>query len=82
MLAASGRDFSTDDLEYASDEENHPQRIVLPGGPQYGRRPPDARGRRLPTPFLSYAHAITIARGRTRSFGTRTRPTSTSCGQC
>jgi hypothetical protein len=27
------------ELEYADDPENHPRRIALPGGPQYGKRP-------------------------------------------
>ena len=37
-LAASGRPWKVCDLECADDPENHPRRIRLPGGPQYGKR--------------------------------------------
>ena len=37
--AANATGGNAADLELAGDPENHPQRIDLPGGPQYGKRP-------------------------------------------
>lgn len=71
-------------LEYVSDDANLPQRIALPGGTQYGKRPltepgkalpqpqavteafvgplpgTDARGHRLPSPFLTYSRTVAV----------------------
>ena len=62
-LAAKNPGFQRADLEYADDPENHPRKIDLPGGPQYGKRPlgtASPEGHRWPSPFLSYARQFDV----------------------
>ena len=44
----------------AADAENHPQKISLPGGWEYGLRPAVACGKRLPAHFLTYARRVRV----------------------